>query len=88
MQRSALTPNHTNWLDKKAHPMGCAFFVFVEKTRITIIFTCGDNVMNSLDSRYWGFVPEEYIVGVVDFIPYSIDKNTDESRWDRILKSI
>lgn len=51
-------------------------------------FTCGDNVMNSRDSRYWGFVPEEYIVGVVDFIPYSIDKVTDEFRWDRFLKFI
>ena len=51
-------------------------------------FTCGDHVMNSRDSRYWGFVPEEYIVGVVDFIPYSIDKNTDELRWDRILKKV
>lgn len=51
-------------------------------------FTCGDNVMNSRDSRYWGFVPEEYIVGVVNFIPYSIDKNTNEIRWNRFLKFI
>lgn len=29
-------------------------------------FMAGDNVMNSLDSRYWGLVPEEYIVGIVD----------------------
>lgn len=51
-------------------------------------FTCGDNVMNSRDSRYWGFVPEEYIVGVVNFIPYSIDKNTNEIRWNRFLRFI
>ena len=31
-------------------------------------FMAGDNVMDSNDSRYWGLVPEEYIVGVVDFI--------------------
>lgn len=31
-------------------------------------FMTGDNVINSCDSRYWGFVPEEYIVGVVDII--------------------
>jgi signal peptidase I len=28
-------------------------------------FMAGDNVMSSYDSRYWGVVPEEYIVGVV-----------------------
>jgi len=28
-------------------------------------FMGGDNVMNSCDSRYWGVLPEEYIVGVV-----------------------
>lgn len=31
-------------------------------------FMAGDNVMDSSDSRYWGLVPEEYIVGVVDWI--------------------
>lgn len=31
-------------------------------------FMAGDNVMDSNDSRYWGLVPEEYIVGVVDYI--------------------
>lgn len=31
-------------------------------------FMAGDNVINSNDSRYWGLVPEEYIVGVVDKI--------------------
>lgn len=28
-------------------------------------FAVGDNVMNSNDSRYWGFVPADYIIGVV-----------------------
>ena len=50
-------------------------------------FTVGDNVMNSGDSRYWGFVPEEYIVGIVGFIPYSIDKYTN-FRWDRFLQFV
>lgn len=44
--------------------------------------------MNSGDSRYWGFVPEEYIVGIVGFIPYSIDKSTNEFRWDRFLLQV
>ena len=51
-------------------------------------FTVGDNVMNSHDSRYWGFVPEEYIVGVVGFVPYSIDKDTGKINKDRIFKFV
>lgn len=51
-------------------------------------FTVGDNVMNSCDSRYWGFVPEEYIVGVVGFIPYSMDKDTGKINKDRIFKFV
>lgn len=36
---------------------------------------CGDYALDSFDSRYWGFVPEEYIVGVVSRI---IKKGKDE----------
>lgn len=32
------------------------------------VFVAGDNVLNSQDSRYWGVVPEDYIVGVVECI--------------------
>ena len=38
------------------------------KWRHNYYFMAGDNVMNSCDSRYWGPVPEEYIVGVVTHI--------------------
>ena len=31
-------------------------------------FMAGDNVSNSYDSRYWGLVPEEYIIGIVKLI--------------------
>ena len=51
-------------------------------------FMCGDNVLNSSDSRYWGFVPEEFIIGVVSHITYSRDKNSGEFRWDRLFKSV
>lgn len=29
---------------------------------------CGDYSLDSFDSRYWGFVPEEYIIGIVNYI--------------------
>lgn len=51
-------------------------------------FMCGDNVANSNDSRYWGLVPEEYIVGVVSHISYSINPITGEYRKDRFLKRL
>ena len=46
-------------------------------------FMAGDNVFDSMDSRYWGLVPEDYIVGVVQMISYSKDKETDTIKWKR-----
>ena len=51
-------------------------------------FMGGDNGENSQDSRYWGLLPEEYIVGKVWKIWKSIDPYTDEFRWDRFLKTV
>ena len=51
-------------------------------------FMGGDNGVNSQDSRYWGLLPEEYIVGKVWKIWKSIDPYTDEFRWDRFLKTV
>ena len=46
-------------------------------------FMCGDYVLNSGDSRYWGFVPEEFIVGVASHITYSKDKYDGSYKWER-----
>ena len=54
-------------------------------------FMMGDNRHNSLDSRYWGFVPEDHIVGKALFIWMSLDKEADllhKVRWNRIFTLI
>ena len=44
----------------------------------------GDNRHNSADSRYWGFVPEDHIVGRPVFIWLSIDKDSHSIRFERL----
>ena len=51
-------------------------------------FMVGDRVTNSRDSRYWGLLPEPYIVGVATRIWKSVDKETGKIRWDRVMKTI
>lgn len=51
-------------------------------------FMGGDNCYNSQDSRYWGLLPEEYIVGKATLIWKSKNKRTDEIRWNRVFKKI
>ena len=52
----------------------------------------GDNRHNSLDSRYWGFVPEDHIVGKPRFIWLSLDKDRSlfdgKVRWNRLFTSV
>ncbi|MDB5242291.1 MAG: aminodeoxychorismate synthase [Spirosoma sp.] len=55
-------------------------------------FMMGDNRDNSLDSRFWGFVPEDHIVGKAVFVWMSLDPNPanvwNKIRWNRLFRLI
>lgn len=51
-------------------------------------FMMGDNRDDSLDSRFWGFVPQNHIEGKAFLIYFSIDHDTWIPRFDRILNLI
>jgi len=51
----------------------------------------GDNRHNSEDSRYWGFVPFDHVVGKPVFIWFSWNsdaKGMDKIRWDRLFTTV
>ncbi|MFV0553584.1 MAG: signal peptidase I [Mangrovibacterium sp.] len=51
----------------------------------------GDNRHNSADSRYWGFVPEDHIVGKAVFIWLSLDQDKTfplNIRWKRLFSNV
>lgn len=55
-------------------------------------FMMGDNRHNSADSRYWGFVPKDHIVGKAVFVWMSIDPAPTsffgKIRWSRLFRVI
>lgn len=51
-------------------------------------FMAGDRGTDSKDSRYWGLLPEDHIVGKVAYIWKSKDSYTDKYRWERFFKPV
>lgn len=51
-------------------------------------FMQGDHTEDSYDSRFWGILPDDFILGVGEFIWFSKDKKADTVRWERIFTKL
>jgi len=71
-------------IKKEIEKKGSANYTF----KMSYYWLMGDNRQNSADSRFWGFVPENHIVGKALFIWMSYDKYGKGIRWERLFNSV
>lgn len=83
----------TNTIEKNGNEISLNRTPITEYTfKQDYYFMMGDNRHNSEDSRYWGFVPENHIVGKPVFIWMSWDSNAEgffnKIRWERLFTTV
>ena len=74
-------------IEKAIKEEGSAAYTF----KMNYYWMMGDNRHNSADSRFWGFVPENHIVGKALFQWMSWDTNAKglkKVRWNRLFRSV
>jgi signal peptidase I len=82
--------------ENKLTHTGTDYYINNKKTdtytfKMDYYWMMGDNRHNSEDSRYWGFVPEDHVVGKPMFTFMSIDSTKtlfNKVRWNRVLRGI
>lgn len=96
-QTLAYNENDQTWqaLEKTENLLGLEHRIFIDPQKSSqdyhdivvpagMYFVMGDNRDDSADSRYWGFVPANNIVGKAMFVWLSWDKNNFKPRWERM----